>query len=143
MEKEKTNIHSALRTLYLYAFALIGLVMVVIGTVNLVDMALKATIFTAADQEELYYSKQPPYISTELMDKANTTEPITLTQEQANELSRITQEYQTWQSDGKNLNPVVSRRQREASTSIAQIVIGLPLYLYHWLVIRRELRKKA
>ena len=42
-----------IRKIYLYLFSLIGLVLVVIGCVQLVNLGLKAYIFTAADQ---YYS---------------------------------------------------------------------------------------
>ena len=44
---------SLIRKIYLYLFSLIGLVLVVIGCVELVNLGLKAYIFTAADQ---YYS---------------------------------------------------------------------------------------
>ncbi len=36
------------------------------------------------------------------------------------------------------LDPVRSRRQREAAGAIALLLVGLPLYLYHWRTIRRE-----
>ena len=44
---------SLIRKIYLYLFSLIGLVLVVIGCVELVNLGLKAYVFTSADQ---YYS---------------------------------------------------------------------------------------
>lgn len=31
-----------------------------------------------------------------------------------------------------------SQRQRDAAGALAQIIVGLPLYLYHWSVIKKE-----
>jgi hypothetical protein len=35
------------------------------------------------------------------------------------------------------IDPVTVRRHREASQSVDFILIGLPLYLWHWLIIRK------
>ena len=45
---------SLIRKIYLYLFSLIGLVLVVIGCVQLVNLGLKAYVFTAADQYYTY-----------------------------------------------------------------------------------------
>ena len=31
-----------------------------------------------------------------------------------------------------------SDRQRQAATALAQLIVGLPLYAYHWTVIKKE-----
>jgi hypothetical protein len=36
-------------------------------------------------------------------------------------------------------NDLSSRRQRQASTAIAMIVVGAPLFFYHWRLARKEL----
>jgi len=41
-----------IRTIYLYIFALLGLVLVIIGGVRFVDMGLKAFVFTKAEEED-------------------------------------------------------------------------------------------
>jgi hypothetical protein len=54
--------HSFIRTVYLYIFALLGLILVIIGGVNFIDMGLKTFVFTKADEEEkLSYFNSMPY----------------------------------------------------------------------------------
>ena len=43
--------HSLIRTIYLYTFSLIGLVLIIIASVNMINLGLKTFIFTEADQE--------------------------------------------------------------------------------------------
>lgn len=50
-----------IRTIYLYLFALLGLVLLTIGGVRFVDMGLKAFVFTKAEEEvRLIYDQVPP-----------------------------------------------------------------------------------
>lgn len=54
--------HSFIRTVYLYIFALLGLILIIIGGVNFIDMGLKTFVFTKADEEEkLSYFNSMPY----------------------------------------------------------------------------------
>ena len=57
MEKQH---HPLVRTIYLYLFALVGLALLSIGTVRMVDLGLKAFVFTAADQSQRIYARQLP-----------------------------------------------------------------------------------
>ena len=47
------------RTVYLYLFALVGLGLFTTGAVQLLDMGLRAAIFTQADSEERMRSVPP------------------------------------------------------------------------------------
>ena len=47
-------------------------------------------------------------------------------------------EYERWKEQVARIDPVRARREREAARSLAMILIGLPLYLFHWRIIRRE-----
>jgi hypothetical protein len=51
--------HSLIRTIYLYLFSLVGLTLLIIGSVRFVDMGLKAFVFTKAEEEQSLYSRQP------------------------------------------------------------------------------------
>jgi len=55
--------HSLVRTIYLYLFALVGLTLLVIGTVRFVDMGLKAFVFTKAEQAEKVRQEYKHYFS--------------------------------------------------------------------------------
>lgn len=112
-----------IRRVYLYLFTFIGLVLITIGCVQLVGLALKTYVFKQAD---IYY-EYPPYVKTLPEDptRATTTPP---TKEEIDE-------YQQKQR--------TSNRQREAAEAIAMILVGLPLYFYHWRVIQKEKEENA
>ncbi|MEK9150658.1 MAG: hypothetical protein AAB411_01030 [Patescibacteria group bacterium] len=124
------NKYPFIRKIYLYLFALIGLVLIVIGCVRLVGLALKTYIFTKAD---VYYEypmtrpvKNPP--AGGAPTEGNKTEEIQQPTKEEIE------EYQNKQQ--------TSNRQREAAESLAFIIVGLPLYLYHWSVIKKDKKEE-
>ena len=74
----------------------------------MVDLGLKVIVFQGADRYEYY----APKLDGETVDQ---------------EEQRLVQERET-----------TRQRQRELSGSMAMIVVGLPLYLYHWKTIQKE-----
>jgi len=56
------------------------------------------------------------------------------TQEQINRENEVQQKMQLEESK--------RNRQREISSSLAMIIVGGPLYLYHWKMIQKEGKKK-
>jgi hypothetical protein len=103
-----------IRLIYLYLFSLVGLVVVVIGSVRMVNLALKTWVFKEADKYDIY---------TAPMKAAPENEPaIPSAAEQ-----RAMQERQT-----------ARQRQRELSESLAMLAVGIPLYIYHWKLVQKE-----
>ena len=97
--------------MYLYLLSFIGILVCVVAMVNLVDLGIKSTIFKNADKYEYY----DPGIKENGYDV-----------EQARRIADTEQ---------------MRSRQRTASISVAMLVVGLPLYLYHWGTIQKEFRK--
>ncbi len=134
--------------MYLYLFALVGLTITVIGTVMLVNLALKAWIFTKADTGYNYVERPPTiYVErdVELMTAlADCADKCELTETQQKQLAAWQSDYEWWQKNQKNTDVDYSERSRhqQASTAVSMIVVGLPLYLYHWAIIKRNRRKK-
>lgn len=126
---------STIRIIYLYIFALTGLVLMVIGGVNLIDLGLKATIFKQADRD--YYYNQPPmpYAVSKLESASNDTN---FTEEDRAAIKQWINDYKVWSETQAKIDPVTAQRQRSASIAIAMIIIGLPLYLFHWSIIKKE-----
>lgn len=128
--------HPLIRTIYLYLFALIGLALLITGTVRLVNMGLKALIFTKADN---YLRMEAPPIAPVGMEKIEELQDgVQLSEEQLSMIDNWLEDYQAWQKNVSGNEGLISSRQREASTSISLILVGLPLYLFHWSIIRRE-----
>ncbi len=130
--------YSLIRTIYLYLFALLGLVLLTISGIRFLDMGLKAFIFTQAEQQQKIDYARPimPY-SVEKLQSLESGEQG-LTDEEKAQIRQMIQSYQEWQEQREKVDPITARRHRDASSSLAMILIGLPLYLYHWGVIKRE-----
>lgn len=131
--------HPFIRTIYLYLFALVGLALVIVGTVRFIDMGLKAFVFTKAEDPEkiqrTYYYYDVP-ISVPRIEQYQ--ESGELTEEEITSLKAWLADYEKWQEEEAKIDYLASKRHREASTNLAMILVGLPLYLYHWRIIRRE-----
>src|SRR3972149_11083551 len=110
-----------IRKIYLYTFSLVGLVLVVIGGVRLVGLGLKAFVFTKADVYYEYPMARPVKVAPMPEGKAEELQ-------QPNK-----EEVEAYQRDQRTAN-----RQREAAESLAMIIVGLPLYLYHWRVVKKD-----
>jgi methionine salvage enolase-phosphatase E1 len=113
------NKYPLIRKIYLYLFSLIGLVLVVVGSVQLVNLALRIFIFTSADKYYEYPMARP------VMPEASGTKTVILQPNQA--------EVEAYQK-----NQLTSQRQRDATNALAMIIVGLPLYIYHWGVIKKD-----
>jgi len=139
---------SFIRTVYLYLFSLVGLFILVFGSIGLIKLGLTTWIFPEADNYEYGYERKPIMID-ELRDEEliagleNCEETCDLSAGEKEALSEWLADYSEWQ--GKAIDPKVElrrRRQRQASDNIAMIIVGLPLYLIHWGIIKKDAKKK-
>jgi hypothetical protein len=135
--------HPLIRTVYLYLFTIIGLVLVVIGTVRFLDLGLKVFIFKQADAQQKYQQQYCNYIAPvpEAKVRSLINQPASstgLTPDEQTALKSFLDNYDQCQG----VNFLTSQRQRDASINLALILVGLPLYLYHWRTIAKEIRKK-
>ena len=138
-----------IRTIYLYLFALVGLALLVIGLYRLIDLGLKAWVFTGADQQTIYRAKpisvgyDPEFAAMKSLK--NCEEKCELNQVQIQAIDEWMQDYDDWKTKQEEQGEVDYRsqqRQRTASSSLALLIVGLPLYLYHWTLIKRDVRRR-
>jgi hypothetical protein len=137
--------HSLIRTIYLYLFTIVGLALVVSGSVKFLDMGLKAFVFTKAeDPERMNQQYYYGYSSSIPLEKlgAYVETGTELTDQEKATLKSYLAGYKQWQEAQSKVDYVASTRQREASNNLAMILVGLPLYLYHWRIIRKETKEK-
>lgn len=141
-----------IRTIYLYLFALVGLAVLVIGVGQLVDLGLKVFVFKYADANQYQYDYSKPVSLTydmELSKVENLSEcgaDCNLTESQLEQIDNWLADYKIWQAEQNNVEKIDYRRQsreRQASRAISLILIGLPLYLYHWTVIKKDRKQLA
>ncbi len=105
-----------IRLIYLYLFSFVGLIVFVIGCVRIVDLGLKVYVFNNADIYTI--QKMPKYADDKRTDEEREVEY---------------QEQVRFQKEESTRN-----RQREMSGALSMIIIGGPLYLYHWKTIQKE-----
>jgi len=104
----------SLRLLYLYLFSAVGLIIMVVGSIQAVNLGLKTFVFPDVDNYE-----SGPVITPE---------------------GKVVTEAAKFEEQNKDfmIKNTVRNRQRELINIISMIVIGLPLYLYHWKTIQKE-----
>jgi hypothetical protein len=130
---------SIIRTIYLYTFSLLGLVLVIIGGTQFLDLALKASVFKKADDEQRIFARQLPAPAIR-PDMERWATDSTFTDAQRAAIREWLAEYESWRTTSAKLDPVTAQRQRTASTSLSLILVGLPLYFFHWRLIRKSSR---
>jgi len=107
-----------LRKSFLYLFATTGLIISIIGLIMLLNLGLKTYVFTKAD----YPCYQERYVSPESRDGMTAEEQEKIA---ADNLQNC-------------LDQRTASKQNQASTAISMLLVGLPLYIYHWYRIRAE-----
>jgi hypothetical protein len=111
-----------IKKVYFYLVSLISLVILIVAGIMLINMALKAWVFTKADNN-IYY----PQISCTSPSPAGTTLPP-----ECND-----PDYEAKQKQ-RDMEQRAAQRQREAANAIAMIIIATPVFLYHWKLARKE-----
>ena len=134
---------STIRTIYLYLFALLGLIFLTIGCVRFLDMGLKAFVFTKAEEEQRMNYKQPPvnYEMIQRLEKVSTEEGEEFSDKEKIQIKNMIESYKKWEEEVDKIDPITSRRHRDASINLSLMLVGLPLYLYHWFVIKKETKR--
>jgi hypothetical protein len=102
-----------IRLLYLYLFSFIGLLVAVIGTVRLVDLGLKVYVFHNADT----FMVTAPMLAPD------------------GKVASVSSDYQR-QSEIQQKEENTRQRQRTTAEALSMIIVGVPLYLYHWRMIK-------
>ncbi|HLC62851.1 MAG TPA: hypothetical protein VJJ21_00875 [Candidatus Nanoarchaeia archaeon] len=135
MAEERRDKKQLIRTIYLYAFSLLGLVLLIIGSVGFVNMGLKAYVFTGADQQRYIY-EQPIAYPVANLEKAQDNKDLTDVDRE--DIRKIIDDYNSQKERNAKIDVVASQRQSDAAQNLSLIIVGLPLYIYHWRLVKRE-----
>lgn len=117
-----------IKNIYLYLVSFVALMMVVFSLADAINIALRTYIFTKADNNYYSYPVAPCPVaaptdvtSTNKIDKAAAE----------NCLSKAEQ-------DKQNADNIAAQRQRDLVRDLSMIVVGIPLFAYHWQLARRK-----
>jgi len=108
----------SLKKAYLYLVSAISLIIAVIGAIMLINLALKAWIFTKADMN--YYSA--PCVQPVLTDG----KAVPCDQAAIDAQKKQDQENQA------------SQRQNTAAQALAMIIVATPVWWFHWRLAKKE-----
>ena len=125
MDNAPANKVALIKNIYFYLVSFVALMMVVFSVADAVNIALKTWVFTKADNN--FYSYSVPACDQSVKADPN-AKPLS-----AEECTK--QEEQNKQRDQENL---IAQRQRDVVRDISFIVVGLPLFILHWLVVRKK-----
>lgn len=116
-----------IRNVYLYLVCAITLFMIAFAAVDLVNLALRTWVFTKADQMNYSYPVKTPdgYCSFDKDGKRIC--PSTEEQQKIDEREKK-----------QNEENRLSQRQSDLVRNISMLIVAIPLFTYHWLVIRRD-----
>jgi hypothetical protein len=106
-------LHFSLKKFFLYLFASVGLVLCIISLVSLLNLGLRTYVFTKTD-----FSCREMYPS--VVDGKSEDQDAIRARESACEENRT------------------AEKQRTAAQAISMLVVGAPLYLYNWTIVRRS-----
>ncbi len=132
-----------IRTIYLYLFALVGLGMLVVGAATFVNLGLKVFVFTKADRfmDHVVSRPMPLYFDGELSKVENIKDKCDLTDSQRESIDQWIADYKEFKEKESDRDPngyVTRRRHQQASTATSLMLVGLPLWLFHWRIIKSD-----
>ncbi len=108
---------SWIKKVYLYLVSLISLVILVIASIILINLALKTWVFPKADQNYYGYC---PVIAEKTPEGEEISQPRECTDDEYARDQRSAQ------------------KQRDAAQALAMIIVAAPVFYYHWKLARKE-----
>lgn len=114
-----------IKTIYFYLVSLIALLMVVFSTADLINLGLKTWVFPKTNTN--YYGSTCAVPIPAPVEKGATQPTTNIDYAKQCEIDRKNQE-----------DMAIVQNQRDAVRDISMIVVGIPLFLYHWITLRKD-----
>jgi hypothetical protein len=132
--------HGVIRPVYFYFVSLAALLMIVIAGGWLINVGLKTWVIKSANQDiNTLKSASSPVLysdSSAIQSVADCGAKCGLEQRTIDLAQAWKLDYLEWEKTSFNNN------QRQAAGSIPFILLGIPLFWYHWSVVRKESKEK-
>lgn len=117
---------SLIKSIYFYTVSLIALMMISFSTADLVNLGLKTWVFTKADQADYYLQPCAVPVPTPSPD-----------------FNRADYMKNCEDNNRQQKENYIVQKQRDAVRDLAFLVVGIPLFAYHWKTIRKESRNES
>lgn len=123
---QPSNKAAVIKNVYLYLVSFVALMMVVFSLADLINTALRTWVFTKAD----FYGNYYPELACDQLSVKTSPDIKPLSPEECEQ--RKVQQKQMEQDNR------VAQRQRDMVRDISMMVVGVPVFVFHWLTIRRK-----
>jgi hypothetical protein len=139
-----SNTKTLIRNIYLYLATFVGLVMMIVASVNLIQLGLKTWVFPLAENQYDYNALPPtPYGIKEpskLTLQNSTTTSLTIEDRQAFEQWK--QDYKIWDDQNKKIDRKAVQKQYDAVQFSSLLFVGLIIFLSHGYILRRDKKQE-
>lgn len=115
---------SFIKNIYLYLVSFVALFMIVFSVADMVNIGLKTFLFPKADSYGYYPEPACPVLPDE---NATSTDP------RGKDYCVSKEERERAEKENRS-----AQRQRDLVRDISFLIVGLPLFAYHWMIIRRK-----
>lgn len=116
---------SIIKNIYLYLVSFVALMMVIFSAADLINTALRTYIFTKADNN--YYGYPAPACPAGVTSTPYDVKMGTACQSKE-------------EMDKQNRENATAQRQRDLVRDLGMIIVAIPVFAYHWYIIRKKER---
>lgn len=117
---------AVVKNIYFYLVSFVALMMVIFSLADLINLGLRSWVFTKADYYNNYYSE--PGCDSLVQKTDSTTKALSV-----EECDKRKADFDKREQENRE-----AQRQRDAVRDISMIVVGVPLFVAHWLVLRKK-----
>lgn len=121
---------SHIKKIYLYLVSVIALVIWVVGSIMLLNMALKTWVFPKADNYTYY--AYPAKVDCERMKAEKAANPAAYVDPSCDNPDYAAEQ------EKREKEQRSSEKQREAAQALAMIIVAAPVWYFHWRLARKE-----
>ena len=118
-----------IKSIYFYLVSFVALMMVVFSTADIINIALKTWVFTRADKDMYNYPRAVCEMTAPATPPNAKTVPVT---------SKEDCEKQNEENIKQQETSRMAQKQRDVVRDISMIVVGIPLFLIHWRIVRSK-----
>lgn len=124
---EKTDKIALIRTIYLYLVAFVSLMMITISVSDAVNVGIRTWIFPGSDRYFIDCPMEPIPLKTVNSEASQPVDPAI----RCDNMRKNEELQQSFQ------------RQRDLTRDISMLVVAIPLFALHWVLIQKERKQKT
>lgn len=132
---EKTKL---IRSIYLYLASIVSLLFVAIGVYTIFNTALKYYVLPRAEKGGYSRCNQEPLAYS----RANPEKSGVANEEQEAQTKQMSEDYEKWKAENSGEACYSAERQNNIANSLTMIIVALPIFLFHWRMVKKEKEEK-